>query len=130
MTIQAARLLDDAFSTYLQIASAPDDSGISRQSPSWVEPNTPYDYAAALVKSLLPFAYNYDPKMIAITNRIWDDMVDALEVFPFDHEVIKEALIDHRTPGGHECDVCGYDERHIEHYKQCLGSYIPAPVKG
>ena len=130
MTLQAAELLDQAWATYAAIACAPDGSGISTQSPSWVEPSTPYDYAAAMVKSLFPFTYNYDRKMVGITNAIWDVTIDCFEILSFDNEAIQEILRDHATSGGHECDVCGYDERHIEHYKQCMGSYIPAPVKG
>lgn len=139
MTIEAARTLDQAFATYLTVAQHDDSSRISQQSPSWLpltetavahsrhgESNftmhrsTPYDFAAALCRSLLPYAYNYDPSLTSITYNIWEIMVDALEVLPFDHEAIKAALIDKNTPEPYTCDTCGWDVRSLQHFKECI----------
>lgn len=84
MTIQAAMLLDDAFEIYKKVASQPDSSILSHQSPSWECSKTPYDFAAELCKSLLPHAYNYPAEDTARTEVIWDMLVEALEVLPID----------------------------------------------
>lgn len=139
MTIEAAKLLDEAFATYLQVASAPDDTGISRQSPSWhpltevsiqllrkgneegkvrlMHRSTPYDFAAALVRSLLPYAYNYDPRLTHITEELYVTFVEALEVLPFDNWRVKEILAS--DPSGYTCNTCGYPPHSYGHHTQC-----------
>lgn len=84
MTLQAAKLLDQAFETYMAVARQDDSSGLANQSPSWEAPKTPYDFAAELCKSLLPHAYNYPAEDTTRTEVIWDAIVEALEVLPID----------------------------------------------
>lgn len=80
MTLLAAQLLDSAWATFAAVAAAPDSSGLSVQSPSWEPARTPYDHAAALVRSLLPHAYNYPVTDTAATDLIWAAMVEAFQV--------------------------------------------------
>jgi hypothetical protein len=81
MTLQASFLLEDAWALYNKVATVPDGSVISRQSPSWLNKTTPYDFAAALCKSLLPITYNYnDAHHPGATQEIWDMMLDCGEV--------------------------------------------------
>lgn len=103
MTIRGAQLLDEAWALYAKIASEGDDTRIARQSASWLplttevtrhfhpaggasypHISTPYDFAAALVKSLFPEAYNYPAEDVARTDRIWDLTVEAFEVLGID----------------------------------------------
>ena len=84
MTLQAAQILDDAFEVYKKVASQPDNSPLSQQSPSWECSKTPYDFAAEVCKSLLPHAYNYPREDTTRTEVIWDMIVEAMEVLPID----------------------------------------------
>jgi hypothetical protein len=85
MTLKAAAFLDEAFALYLKIATVEDGNRISCQTSYLTEPyKTPYDHAASLCRSLLPLVYNYPAEDQARTERIWDLMVDALEVLPID----------------------------------------------
>lgn len=94
MTLKAAMLLDDAFALYLQVASVPDGSAISFQSPSWENPSTPYDFAAALCRSLIPHAYNFSVTDTAATQWIWDQIIDSLEVI--DLEYVNQYFLERR----------------------------------
>jgi hypothetical protein len=79
MTLQAAKLLDEAWEVYYKIATETDPR-ICNQSPSWRTATTPYDHAANLCKSLIPLAYNIQPSEFNI-NLVWDMMVDSLQTF-------------------------------------------------
>jgi hypothetical protein len=92
MSLQAADMLDDAFAIYLKVARVPDGNIISRQTPSWEAPKTPYDFAALLCKSLIPATYNFkEQDYPGATQAIWDRMVDQLEILDID-DVCSEIL--------------------------------------
>jgi hypothetical protein len=80
MTTDAAKMLDDAHALFYKIACAPDDSGISTQTHSANPHKTPYDFAAQLVQSLLPYAYNYGTADREATEWIWEQMLDCGEI--------------------------------------------------
>lgn len=109
MTVTADKLLDDAFEVYVKIASQPDSSPISWQTPSWEPNTTPYDHAAQLVRSLLPYVYNYDKKRTDVTENIWVNMVECLQVLSM--EQAQEFI--------NECNVCGNSVRSYGHYTEC-----------
>jgi hypothetical protein len=83
MTIEATKLLDDAWATYYKVATQ-EDTKICNQTPSWLTPTTPYDFAALLCKSLIPLAYDFwnAPDKEYYTQAIWDRMSDCGEVLP------------------------------------------------
>jgi hypothetical protein len=65
------QLLADAMQVYYAVACSV-ESRIANQSPSWEPARTPYDHAAALVRSLLPMVYGergIDPQWL------WDQML-------------------------------------------------------
>lgn len=110
MSIEAARELDKAFAVFKSIADVPDPSPISRQTPSWRAPESPYDFAAELVRALIPLTYNTDPRDKALTELIWTEMVNRMEVLHIDDvNMMQRAL----------CDTCGWDKHTINHYKEC-----------
>ena len=82
MTLTAAQRLDEAWAVYKAIAM--DDSNMANQTPSWEQQQTPYDFAALLVQSLFPYAYNYPPEDTARTEIIWEHTIDAMEILPID----------------------------------------------
>ena len=102
MTIQAAKLLDEAWELfYGKIAREPDGSPISRQSPSWGPPSTPYDYASLLVKSLIAHTYNLagypTGENQEYVNVIYDAMIDCGQVITLEEA---EAVINEYINGG------------------------------
>jgi hypothetical protein len=65
------QLLADAMQVYYAVACSV-ESRIANQSPSWEPARTPYDHAAALVRSLLPMVYGgrgIDPRWL------WEQML-------------------------------------------------------
>lgn len=54
---RAVDVLKQAVAVYWACATSPDESRLSWQSPSWEPPSTSYDWAAGLVRSLLPIVY-------------------------------------------------------------------------
>lgn len=85
MTVRAAILLDDAWDLYYKIASH-EDQKICTQTPSRFLLATPYDYAAALCKSLIPLTYNFDrAQHPGLTDKIWDLMIARMEIVDTKH---------------------------------------------
>lgn len=113
MTIEAAKLLDDAWELYYKVASQPDSSSICWQTPASQPPSTPYDYAAGLCRSLLPYVYGYKNQTKAqqeqITDNIWINMVNQLQVLTM--EAAQKFT--------HICDTCGHTTSSYAHYCEC-----------
>ncbi len=109
MTMEAAKVLDEAFEVYTTIARLPDDSPLSASHTSPV-----YENAAKLVKSLLPFTYNYyqhgSQAQDQITELIWVEMVDRNEVLTIEEA---QRFMD-------ECNICGNPLRSYGHYTECV----------
>jgi len=109
MSLKAAALLDEAFDLYLQIAGYPDTVGIPRQSPGGEGPKSPYDFAAGLCMSLFPYVYGYKPEDTEITDLIWTETVDRMEVLSL--QAAQEFT--------HTCNTCGHSLRSYGHYVEC-----------
>ena len=87
--------LELAWRAYAKIASVGDYSLISRKTPSWESPKSPYDFAALAVRSLIPFAYNFDTwnaNREETTDRIFEMLVESFELLSYDNEYVRGAI--------------------------------------
>lgn len=117
MTITAAKLLDDAWELYYKIATQPDDTSISWQTTNISEPlATPYDNAARLCRSLLPYVYGYSSTNMEATDAIWTNMVDQLQVLTMEQAQKFTKM----------CNTCGHTTNSYAHYCECEKPRIEA----
>jgi hypothetical protein len=99
MTLSAAKLLDEAISTHMAVASN-NDQDICTQTPNWLPPVTPYDYSVLFIKSLIPLTYNFDQNNVALTNLVWDEIASMGEAPPIDYVLNTLAKSIERHPAG------------------------------
>ena len=117
MTIEAAKLLDDAFDIFLACAKSKEQA-IAMQTPGHIVasfgPKSPYDAAAALCLTLIPQAYNFnhlaEPQKSQAVESIWVEMVDRQAVLPMaDAQKFTE-----------DCPDCGWTKSSYAHYTECI----------